>query len=190
MAGRPEERIKEGDFRHYDFSVAEVLEATEKFLKYVGYELLPREWVGFVQPSFRARRKAGEKTYELVGVVMKGLEESVQGCAQLQALKAVLGEEIDYALVLPPVNEYLLLEFLQEEKGRWFFGMKEQGLMMWLCNPANDSLWCILGAPRDRRFDNYFILTKFQVEPVISQRLSAQLLAEEEEEYGSPPGQA
>src|SRR3989304_8977657 len=136
MAGRPEERIKEGEFRHYDFSVA-----------------------------------AG------VG-------------AAVQARRAVLGEGVDYALVLPPVNEYLLLEFLQEEKGRWFFGMKEQGLMMWLCNPANDSLWCILGAPRDRRFDNYFILTKFQVEPVISQRLSAQLLAEEEEEYGSPPRRA
>lgn len=173
-------RVREGEFRIWDISPEQVLAGAKKFLEYVGYELLPEDYIGFVRPDFRARRKASGKEYQVVGVVARGLEEAVPACARLLSLKAVLGDAADYVLALPMVNEYLLIEFFMEDKGRWYFGMKDNELMMWLLKPDEDVTWCILGSPRDRHFNNFFVLSKFSIEQYINAKLLPQLLEEEE----------
>jgi len=177
------EKIREGEFRSYDVSVPEMIEWTKKFLPYVGYELLPEDYIGFVRPDFRARRRAGDKTFEVIGVVRGGIDEAVEGYARLLAMKATLGDEPDYVLVLPPVNEYLLIEFLMEDKGKWFYEIKKHQFMMWLGNPTQETMWCILGSPRDTRFNDFFVLTKMNIDFYIGMKLAQEEWAEEEAEY-------
>lgn len=173
-------KVREGDFRIWDVPREEVIKGVRHFLEYVGYELMPLDCIGFVCPDFRARRKAGDKEYQVVGVVGKSLDDVIEGCARLLAIKAVLGEAPDYVVALPPVNEYLLIEFFIEEKGRWFFAMKEHGISLWLHNPNDDTTWCILGSPKDRHFNNYFVLTTMSIDQYINMKLTKELLLEEE----------
>ncbi|MEE9202694.1 MAG: hypothetical protein V3U31_05845 [Dehalococcoidia bacterium] len=173
-------QVREGDFRIWDISPEEALSGVKKFLEYAGYELLPEDYIGFLRPDFRARRQASGKEHQVVGVVASGIEDAVEGCTRLMAMKAVLGDAADYALALPMVNEYLLIEFFMEDKGRWYFGMKDHELMMWLLKPDEEVTWCILGSPRDRHFNNFFVLSDFSVEQYISAKLLPDILAEEE----------
>lgn len=175
------ERASRGEFRHFVFTTQEVLKGTEKWLRYVGYELQPPSSAGLRQPDFHAKRQGEKATYEVVGVVCESIDEAPEGIAKLKSIKSGLGEEVDYVLVLPPVNEYLLLEFLTGDKGRWYFEIKQEQFMLWLHNPDDETAWCFVGAPRDRLFENYFVMRVFSVDAVLAMRLSRQLLLEEEE---------
>jgi hypothetical protein len=170
-------KVREGEFRSYDFSTEEILAWAKKFLSYVGYELLPPQYIGFTQPDIHAKRGEGEKTYEIVAMVGSGLGEVVDNYAKLSSLKTSLGEKADYVLILPPVNEYLLIEFLTEDKGRWFYEIKDREFMMWLGNPQEETMWCILGSPRDNKFNDFFI---FPVKGMSFDAFIAMRLAREE----------
>ncbi len=117
------ERVSDGEFRHYVFDASEVLAEAQRLLQQVGYELKPTCYIGLVQHDFRAKRKTENGTFEIVGIVRENIDQAVEGLTQLAAIRAVK-QEADCVLVLPPINEYLLIEFLMEEKGRWYFGMK------------------------------------------------------------------
>ena len=135
---------------------AEVLKESERFLRYVGYQLQPVSYIGFVQPDFHARRQSEPTTYDVVGVVREGLDQAVDALVRLMALKAVLGESVDHVLVLPPVSEYLLIELLTKETGRLLHEIKRQQFMIWLCNPERETTTCLIGSTRDNRFNDYF----------------------------------
>jgi hypothetical protein len=89
-------------------------------------------------------------------------------------------------LVLPPINEYLLIEFLTEEKGRWYFGIKDARLVVWFCNPHDHTMICPIGAPSDKAFQKHFYMSKMSFDDYMSIRaadlIRDRLLAEEEED--------
>ena len=121
------------------FTAEQVLKESERFLQYAGYELQPVSEIGSVPPDFYARRQSGSATHELVGMVRRSLDEAEDAFAKLAAIKAVLGESVDYVLVLPPVSEFLMIELLIKEQGRLFHELKQQQFMVWLCNPERET---------------------------------------------------
>ncbi len=167
------------------FSLSELRAETERFLKQVGYEMKPLKYLGLVEPDFRAKRKAGNSTFELVGMVRENLDQAVEGLTKLAAIKAA-NQDIDCALVLPPINEYLLIEWLTEESGRWYFGVKDCKLTVWFCNPDNRTTICVIGAPFDREFQKHFYMSQMSFDEYISIRhpnlIKERILAEEEED--------
>jgi hypothetical protein len=185
QAGESQKWVSEGAFRHYVFDPPEVLAEAKRLLQKVGYELKPAVYIGLVQPDFRAKRKVEERTYEIVGIVRENIEQAVEALIRLAAIKAVR-RDIDCILVLPPINEYLLIEFLMEEKGRWFFGMKDAGLTVWFCNPEEHTTMCAIGAPSDLDFHKYFHMSGIGFDGYIAARaphlIKERLLAEEEED--------
>ena len=185
QAGESKKRVSEGAFRHYVFDASEVLTEAKRLLQKVGYELKPAAYIGLVQPDLRAKRKVQGRTYEIVGIVQENMEQAVEALIRLAAIRAVR-KDIDCILVLPPINEYLLIEFLTEEKGRWFFGMKDAGLTVWFCNPEEHTTMCVIGAPADPDFHKYFHMGGIGFDGYIAARaphlIKERLLAEEEED--------
>ena len=176
------ERIKEtGPFREWVFAPEELLAEAKRFLEYVGYELEPASPIGSVCPDFRARRQTERTTYEIVGVVGRHLDAVPDACARLRQVKAVLGEAADYVIVLPPVNEHLIIEFFTEDRGKHYFELKQDDIALWLCNPDAQTMWCAIGGCRDKRFDNYFVLGKFPMgfDQIITLRLGPEEWDEE-----------
>jgi len=181
----PKKRISDGAFRHYVFDASEVLAEAQRFLQQVGYEMKPVSYIGLVQPDFRAKRKTDNATYEIVGMVRENLDEAVEALINLAAIRAVK-RDIDCILVLPPINEYLLIEFLTEEKGRWYFGMKDARLTVWFCNPEDETTMCVVGSPADNDFQKHFYMGKMSFDGYMTTRAAhlfqERLLKEEEEE--------
>ncbi len=179
------QRISEGEFRHYVFSLPELRAETDRFLKAAGYDLKPPRYIGLVQPDFRARRKSGNSVLEIAGLVRESMEEALDALIQLAALKAA-NRDIDCALVLPPINEYVLIEWLTEEKGRWYFGTKDSRLMIWFCNPDNHTVICVVGSAGDRDLAGHFYMSQMSFDEYISARhqdfIRDRILAEEEED--------
>ncbi|MBI2957496.1 MAG: hypothetical protein HYY32_01515 [Chloroflexi bacterium] len=175
-------RVTEGPFRAYAASVEDVRKGTETFLRSVGYDLASPDYLGFARPDFHARRKEGDKTYEVVLVTEAGIEKAVDGFVRLAAMKASKGPAPDYGLVLPPINEYLLLEWLQNEKGRNFYELKRQDFMLWMYNPVEEAMWSWVGGPRDKAFASHFVLPGFSPDVIVGQRLAWVIEEEFEEE--------
>ncbi|MBI2858372.1 MAG: hypothetical protein HYX90_04770 [Chloroflexi bacterium] len=165
-------RVTAGPFRAYAATVEDVRKGTETFLRSVGYEFLKPQYLGFVQPDFHVRRKEGQAAYEIVLVLEPAIEQAVEGCIKLAAMKASLGDKLEYGVVLPPINEYLLLEWLQEDRGRNFYELKKQDFMLWMYNPSEEAMWSWVGGPRDKAFASHFVLPGFSPDVIVGQRLA------------------
>ena len=176
------DRVKEGEFRHYVFSRPELLKGIERFLRVVGYELQTPAAVGSAQLDFHAKRRLEKTSYEIVGLLRENIDEVPEAFHLLKAVRAALGKKVDYVLALPPINEYLLLEFLTSDKGKWFFDIKQEEFMLWMHNPDDDTTWCFVGWPLDREFEKHFVLARFPVDAMLHMRLARELLLEEEKE--------
>lgn len=177
-------KVTAGPFRAYDASVEEIRHGTETFLKAAGYDLLSPDYIGFVRPDFHARRKAATANYELVLIVESSIEQAVDGFVKLAAMKASRGDHLEYGVVLPPINEYLLLEWLQDDKGRNFYELKRQEFMLWMYNPSEEAMWSWVGGPKDKSFASFFVLPGFSPDVIVGQRLSWVLEEELREELG------
>ena len=166
------------------FPAEEVLKWVEHFLQYMGYELLPSSDVGSIPPDFRAIRQAETTGCEVAGIVCQNLRETPDGLAKLKMIKETLGDQVDYVLALPAVSEYFMIEFMTGEQGKWYYDIKEQEFMVWLCNPERETTTCLIGYPRDKLFDQYFLSTgtTMSFDALIGMRLSQMLMAEEAEE--------
>ncbi len=179
------QRISEGEFRHYVFSLPELRAETDRFLRQAGYEPKPARYIGLVQPDFRAGRRAGGSALQIAGMVRESMEEALDALIKLAAVKAA-NRDIDCVLVLPPINEYVLIEWLTEEKGRWYFGTKDSRLMIWFCNPDNHSMICVIGSAADQDMTKHFYMSQMSFDQYISARhqdfIRDRLLAEEEED--------
>jgi hypothetical protein len=185
QAEKTKNRVSQGVFRHYVFGASELLAEAQRLMQQVGYELKPTSYIGFVQPDFRAKRKTDSSTYEIVGLVRESLDQAVEALIHLAAIRAVK-HDVDCILVLPPANEYLLIEFLTEEEGRWYFAMKDSRLTVWFCNPDDHTTMCVIGAPSDKEFQKHFYMSKMSFDAYMSTRaahlIQERLLAEEEDE--------
>ena len=176
------DRIKDGEFREWSFPIEEILQWVRTFLHDAGYEIVSPEHIGLVMPHIRARRKEEDRTYEIVVVGAQHTDTAIDGLTKLSAAASVLGEKADYVLVMPPISEYLLLDFLRGDKGRWYFAMKDLGLMMWLANPDEEFTWSVVGEPRDKIFREMFAVAKISVDFILMRELTQQRWEEEEED--------
>ena len=137
----------------YEFSVEEVLEGVRHFLGYVGYKLLSPPSVNPVKPEFYA----GRCDYKVTGVVRHSVKEIADGLADLRKIKNVMGDVVDYVLALPPVHELWLHEFFASREGiKWFSTIRDERLLIWLCNPEKELVSSLFNSPRDKRFQDYF----------------------------------
>ena len=173
-------RIKEGEFREWSFPIAEVLEWCRAFLKDAGYEILLGEYVGLVKPDIHARRKEAGKTYDIFIIGAQHTNTAVDALTKLAALKTVAGDEADYVMVMPTISEYLLLDFLRQDKGRWYYAMKELKISMWLANPDEEFTWCIVGGPLDKVFQGMFCGGKMNADFVLARELAQIRWSEED----------
>lgn len=173
-------RVKEGEFREWSFPIEEVIDGVKRFLKDVGYDLLTTEYVGFVKPDFHARRRENNNVYEIIGIGSQHTDTAVEALIKLAAIRAFLGSKVDYVLVMPPINEHLLLEFLRGEEGTWYLAMKDLQMMLWLANPEQEYTWCLVGEPLDKLFRGFFVPGKVSLDFMLMQELSRQRWEEEE----------
>ncbi|HLC23886.1 MAG TPA: hypothetical protein VJL08_05550 [Dehalococcoidia bacterium] len=169
-------KIKEGPFRSYDVSAREVLNGTKNLLRALGYAFLPNDFIGFVQPSFRARREWPGGSNEIVAIVRPSIKKAQDGFTYLTAARSVLGDRVEYALVLPPINEHLLLDFLRDDCGRMSKEIESRNFMLWMYNPAEDAIMSFVGSSLDRVFMGSFLLPGFISMRIIQQR--AAMMAE------------
>jgi hypothetical protein len=133
----------------------QLVETLEKFLEYAGYQKKVPDHVGFVRPDVDAVKALGQQEYRLVATTRPRIEEALDGFRDLVALKYYLGKKCDYALVLPPVSEYAMIEFLLD-KGDWYYEIKKEGFMIWLCNPDQETVSCIIGWPLYEELKDFF----------------------------------
>ena len=145
-------KIPAGPFRFYDVSARKVLSGTRALLCAAGYVLLPSDPVGFVKPSLRARREWGQKSNEILCIARPGLRRALDGLVHLAAAREVLGDSVEYALLLPPVHEFHLIEFLQGNDDRISREIKKRGFLFWMYNPVEDALVSFTGSSRDPIF--------------------------------------
>ena len=158
------------------FSAEEVREALTKFLKIAGYEIRS-ETIGFVTPDIYAV----EGDYEIVISIKEKVENALEGCRDLAAMKCFFGGKKDYVLALPPVSEAEVLQFLIE-KDEWYYPLSEQAIMLWLVNPEKMEVHPIIGWPYNESLINYLtnpeaanLLSQF-----IGQKLSAKMIEEDD----------
>ena len=145
-------KITAGPVRFYDVSARKVLSGTRALLCAAGYVLLPNDPVGFVKPSFRARRQWGQQSNEILCVARPSLRRTLDGLVHLAAAREVLGDSVEYVLLLPLISEYHLLEFLQADDDRIGKEMKKRGFILWVYNPVEDAVFSFTGASRDPVF--------------------------------------
>lgn len=137
------------------FTRPQVEKALRDFLAYAGYEFAPTEPIGFMKPDLTVFRKAEKKRHEMIFVIREGINQAVEGLRDLAAAKCFRKDSLDYVLVLPPVSEHYLIEFLIEKED-WFFPIKDHLLQLWLVNPKRETVDCLIGWPRDDDFKHYF----------------------------------
>jgi len=140
----------------YEFSNQQVTEGVKHFLRYVGYTL--EENVDEAKLDFRATRKEGNITYQILGVVKHSMKEVADGIAQLRGLKKELGQEenTDYVIALPPVQERYLIDYMVADDYKLYKELRQNAFLVWICNPEEKSVWCCQGSPKDKRFKDYF----------------------------------
>jgi len=142
----------------YEFSNKEVLEGAKFFIRYVGYTLEEPKEQREDAPDFCATRKEAGTTYRVVGVLRRNMKEAADGIIQLKKVKEEIGEgeKIDYAIVLPPVQERHLIDYMMADDYKLYRDLQRNGFMLWLCNPQEKSMFCAQGASRDKRLNEYF----------------------------------
>jgi hypothetical protein len=137
------------------FSREQVTKTLRGFLDYAGYQVTDPQPLGFMKPDLAAHRALGQPRYEMIFVVREGINQAVEGFRELAAAKCFRKDSLDYVLVLPPVSEHHLIEFLTERED-WFFPIQDQLFQLWLANPDREKVDCLLGWPRDEDFKHYF----------------------------------
>ncbi|MBI2859384.1 MAG: hypothetical protein HYX90_09935 [Chloroflexi bacterium] len=166
-------KIREGPFRSYIVSGKEVLNGTRGLLAAAGYSFLPEGRIGLVKPAFRARREWQGRSNEIVTVVRPGIKKALDGFIYLEAMRAILGDAVEYALLLPPINEWLLLEFLDAEDGRMWKELGSRHFMLWMYNPAEDAIMSFVGASADPVFRGSLLVPGFISRRMLKQRAEA-----------------
>jgi hypothetical protein len=133
----------------------ELIHTVERFLDYAGYRRNAPKYIGFVRPDIDATKAKDQKEYRIIIVTRSQIEEALDGFRDLLALKYYLGRGCDYVLVLPPVSEFTMIEFLIQ-KEEWYYEIKREGFMIWLCNSGLETVSCIIGWPLNEEFKEYF----------------------------------
>ena len=142
----------------YEFSKEEVKAEIIRFFLFVGYELTDPNSLEHLtmKPDFFATRSESGSNFKITGVVRHDLDELVENLEEVKTLKEELGENIEYLIALPPVSERHMNDFVSDNNYYWYKKLYDVKYMLWLCNPDEKSVWCPLGAPKDKLLLEYF----------------------------------
>ena len=172
-----------GKTKEEQFTAGDVVKWMEKFLRNAGYELRPASNTCRVRPDFLAGRQTADVVYEIAGIACQNFDEASDGLTELKRVKNDIGKQADYVLVFPPLSEYFMIEFLTIDRGKRYFDIKQERLMVWICNPERETTTCLVGGPQDDGLNQYFVnLGMMSFDAYIQMRLSPVILEEEEEE--------
>lgn len=178
MSGKPFtskemlQRLRQVPELAYEFDANELRKYCELFLQNMGYHLESPLDINSTPPDFVASRQTEKVTYRIVGMVAQRLDEVANKFEKLIELETTFGSVADYVVVLPPVSERPLIEFLSRDEGEWYHRFKTEQFMAWLCNPEKETMWCILGSPQDKLFDSYFAFPNASFDIMIGMKLS------------------
>ncbi len=160
-----------------------LIEATAKFIEYAGYRREESKDIGFIRPDLEASKTLPNLDHRIYVTARVGIEEALDGFGDLVALKYYMGKKHDYALVLPPISEYAMMEFLLNEED-WYYKIKKEAFMIWVCNPEWGTVSCIIGWPLNDGLKDFFsnpAVANF--DHYISQLAAKKMMEEEEEEF-------
>lgn len=140
----------------YEFSNEEILEGVKFFIKYIGYILDEQQKASSDGPDFSATSTKSEN--KIVGVLRRNMKEVADGIIHLKKIKESLGQEshIEYAIVLPPVQERHLIDYMKADDNKLHRDLQLNGFMLWLCNPSEKSIFCAQGASKDKHVNEFF----------------------------------
>jgi hypothetical protein len=142
----------------YEFSNEEILEGVNFFIKYAGYTFEEQRELIPGGPDFSAFRKEPEVTRRIIGVLRRNMKEVAEGVTYLLKIKEkiVIEGQVEYAIVLPPVQERHLIDYMKADNNKLYRDLQLNGFMLWLCNPKEKSVFCAQGASKDKRVNEYF----------------------------------
>lgn len=87
---------------------------------------------------------------------MKGVTDGITHIKKFKKEIEEKKEKIDYVIVIPPVQERHLIDYMVADNYKLQRNLEEENIMLWLCNPEEKSVWSVQGAPSDKRFNEYF----------------------------------
>ena len=97
----------------------------------------------------------------------------------LVCLKRIFGSDCDYALVLPNVSEYDLIEFLTGPEV-WHDEVIKEGFLLWISDLHRKGVTSLLGYPLDDALSHFCTNPKAAgFQGFISQKLNQRFLEEE-----------
>ncbi len=165
----------------YEFSAQEVLDGVRQFLQYAGYEIKPPSLIGSEKPDFYANCQVGDTIYTFVGIVGTDLESVIKNIDKLRTMKSVLGDDAECVLALPPISEFHLINFLSEAGGKHYTEFDREHIMLWLCYPSEETIWCFIGTVRDQRLYEYFKFGKLNTPQFFRMRFGPPASLQEED---------
>jgi len=158
------------------FSAEKIKESLTKILGIAGYTI-KSEKIGFVTPDLYGVKGK----HQIIISIKEKIEDALEGCRDLAAMKCFAGGKKDYVLAFPPISETEVLHFLFERTD-WYFPMNEQTIMLWLVNPDRMETHPIMGYPYNEALKNH--LTNPEAADLIAQmankKMNEQLLEEED----------
>ncbi|MDY6853620.1 MAG: hypothetical protein SWO11_02770 [Thermodesulfobacteriota bacterium] len=136
------------------FTNKEILTEVRALLQSIDYQLeepeIPKEFMG--KPDFYGKRRKGEITHEIGGFVKEDVKEISRGVAQLWTIRRQLGEDMDYVIALPPLNEADLVDIMLADNNKLLKKIRRENFQIWLCNPKEKNICCVFGTPHDSLF--------------------------------------
>lgn len=148
------------------FTDKEILTEVHSLLQSIDYQLeepeIPKEFMG--KPDFYGKRQEGETTHEIGGFVKKDVKEISRGVAQLWTIRRQLGEDMDYVIALPPLNEADLVDVMLADNNKLLKKIRREKFQIWLCNPKEKSICCVFGTPRDSLFTQHLKFKDLKIE--------------------------
>ena len=133
------------------FSSEDVASELQRFFQSINYHIeepeIPKEFMG--KPDVYGKRQEGGAAFEICGLVKKEVKDVPRMVTHLWTLMRQLGEDVEYIIALPPVNEGDLVNLLRADNNKVFKKIKRSEFNIWICNPEDKSICSVYGKPRD-----------------------------------------
>jgi len=147
-------------------SSSEIINNTKGFLQSINYIIedpeIPKEFMG--KPDFYAKKQDGVTTLEICGLVKNEIKDIPRAITHLWTIKKQLGNQIDYIIVIPPVEESSVIEFLQSDNKKWLKKIKREKFHIWLSNSETKDILAVYGTPSDENIANKIEIKTLEIE--------------------------
>ncbi len=152
------------------YSKDKILTEVQRLLQSIEYQLeephIPKEFMG--KPDFYGKRRDGEASHEVCGVIKHEIKEIPRAVTQLWTMKRQLGEDISYIIVLPPLNEGDLVNLMRADKNKILKKIRREQFQIWQCNPEEKSICSMFGVARDNVLTQRLKFKDLEIYDVVS----------------------